>query len=194
MDKDKASIISNERNNEYLVWLLQHEIKNEELIISNASKACHNIKTFIVCFLLPFLGVVLTGYFTSFKIGRDYVAKAIYISICIFILLILSIIQILTHRKFYRIQASHRKRLGSLNLMLGTAIRNNIVFPSPFSYETLGDFLNITEKISEKSNAKSAKEEFIKDTLIYSIPLAVLLMFCIIALIIIISYGFKKGW
>lgn len=75
MNKDKASIISNERNNEYLVWLLQHEIKNEELIISNASKACHNIKTFIVCFLLPFLGVVLTGYFTSFKIGRDYVAK-----------------------------------------------------------------------------------------------------------------------
>ncbi len=181
-------------NNEYLVRLLKQEIKNEEAIISNASNACHNIKTFIVCFLLPFLGAVLAGYFGAFTLGCQYAMKTIYVGVCIFILFIVLTVQILTHQKFYALQSSHRKLLGSLNLMLGTAIRNYVNLPSPFSYETLKDYLKITEAIDKKSNVKNAKVGFFKDTLIYLIPMMLMLTLCVAALIIVVYMGLTRGW
>lgn len=188
------TITTSRRNNKYLIWLLKQEIKNEEVIVSNASKACHNVKTFIVCFLLPFLGAALSGYFGSFKIGCQYKAKIIYLSACTFILSIVFVIQIFTHLKFYAIQTSHRKRLESLNLMLGTAIRNNVNLPSPFSYETLKDYLKITENISNNAGSKNTRKCFFKDALIYFIPMLLMLLFCFATIIIITFIGANRGW
>lgn len=95
-----TKIATTNNNNEYLVCLLKQEIKNEEVIISNASNACHSIKTFIVCFLLPFLGAVLAGYLGAFTLGCQYAMKTIYVGVCAFILFTVLIIHTILNDLF----------------------------------------------------------------------------------------------
>lgn len=172
--------------NKYLIDLLNSQIDNEEKIVSNASSSCHKCKTFFVSFMIPFIATSIATFFSIYNKEDSDVNLFIYFVVLFFILLLLVIIELSIHGTFYSIQSKHRHVLSSLYLLKGNALRYNIKLNLKFDYEALKKFNKIVELRAEKITI--SLKGFIKDTLSYSLPFLVIILFC---LSLTIFYGVK---